>query len=318
MSRTHSRSRPWLASAAALLTALALHPLPGIAQTSEVVLRPAGSAATATDTTAPMDNDVPNDRWFPNGTTFAPLIVAPREVALRGSLVMANRGGENDYGDRHAEAEAGIGYRTNVVRLREGSADGLTLDLGFEVGIFSRFHLGKLRRTLIHADYRVGAPFSFSYKEWGGRFTILHVSSHQGDDYLRHFELTATRTSQDGFELILARRVGASVRLYGGGYAHYHVSGGVPNRGGYAGFEWDPEPMGNGTAVWPFVAAHLGAVKDQDDLAATGAVGMAVRLGGVVMRWEVRGHTGPSPMGQHYEKTESFIGIGLQVTPPSW
>ncbi|MCK5651885.1 MAG: DUF1207 domain-containing protein, partial [Gemmatimonadetes bacterium] len=169
-----------MAGAAALLTALALHPLPGTAQTSEAVLSPAGSAATATDTTAPMDNDVPNDRWFPNGTTFAPLIVAPREVALRGSLVMAERGGENDYGDRHAEAEVGIGYRTNVLRLREGSTDGLTLDLGFEVGIFSRFYLEKLRRDLIHADYRVGAPFSFAYKEWGGRFTILHVSSHQG------------------------------------------------------------------------------------------------------------------------------------------
>ena len=88
--------------------------------------------------------------------------------------------------------------------------------------------------------------------------------------------------------------------------------------GGYAGFEWDPEPTGNGTAVWPFVAAHMGAVKDRDDLAATGAVGMAVRLRGVVMRWEVRGHTGPSPMGQHYDTTESFIGIGLKVTPGEW
>ena len=59
--------------------------------------------------------------------------------------------------------------------------------------------------------------------------------------------------------------MGASVRLYGGGYAHFHVSGGIPNRGGYAGFEWDPAPAGNGTAVWPLVAAHMGAVKDQDD-----------------------------------------------------
>lgn len=307
-----------MAGAAALVTALALHPLPGIAQTSEAVLHPAGSATTATDTAAPVDNDVPNGRWFPNGTTFAPLIVAPREVALRGSLVMANREGENDYGGTHAEAEVGIGYRTNVVRLRESSAEGLTIDLGLEVGVFSRFYLESIRRDLIHADYRVGAPFSFAYRDWEGRFTVLHISSHLGDDYLRRFELTTTRTSQDGFELIIARRVGASVRLYGGGFSHFHVSGGIPKRGGYAGFEWDPEPAGNGTAVWPFVATHMGAVKDQDDLAATGAVGLAVRLGGVVMRWEVRGHTGPSPMGQRYENTESFIGIGLQVTPPSW
>ena len=300
--------RPFLAGAAALLTVLALHPLPTMAQARERVLHTAASA----------EPDVPNGRWFPNGTTFTPLIVAPREVALRGSLIMANLGGENDYGDRHAEAEAGIGYRANVLRLRKGSADGLTIDLGFEVGVFSRFYLEKARRDLIHADYRVGAPFSFGYRDWEGRFTVLHVSSHQGDDYLRRFELTTTRTAQDGFELILARRVGPSVRLYGGGYAHFHTSGGIPNRGGYAGFEWDPEPAGNGTAVWPFVAAHMGAVKDQDHLAGTGAVGMAVRLGEIVMRWEVRGHTGPSPMGQRYETEESFIGIGLRVTPGSW
>ena len=62
-----------------------------------------------------------------------------------------------------------------------------------------------------------------------GRLTVVHVSSHQGDDYLRRFELTTTRTAQDGFELVLARRVHQGLRLYGGGYAHFHTDSSDPD-----------------------------------------------------------------------------------------
>jgi hypothetical protein len=271
------------------------------------------SAALATS--VPAETPASASRWFPSGATFEPLMVAPREVHLRGSLVGVSRSGDNDYGGTRLEAEVGLAYRTNIFRLSPGGQDRPVVDLGFEVGLFSRFFLEEIRRDLIHADYRVGAPLSLAVQDWEARLTLLHISSHLGDDYLRRFDLTTTRTAQDGFELFVARRVGADLRIYGGGFAHFHVSGGGPSRAIQGGFEWNPVPAGNRTALWPFVAAHFSKLKDIDGIAGTGAAGVGMRVGATVLQWEVRGHFGPSPMGQFYTTTENLLGIGVRVIP---
>ena len=167
-------------------------------------------------------------RWFPDVEPFRPLIAAPREVQVRASFVYADRP-EVGYDGRNIEAEVAIGHTLGLLRLDDGSSPGQAITLGLEMGIFSRCFMEVAQRDLINSDFRIGLPASFRRGSWESRLMIRHFSAHLGDDYLvRVFadEVMGgfSQTSKDGFEGLLARRLGESGRLYVGGEYNFHTN----------------------------------------------------------------------------------------------
>lgn len=324
-------------TAAAVVTALlSLAVPPATAAPSPL---PAGSAPRSPAlpggaSVAAVDTSRASPRWFPARPAFGPLLAAPREVALRGSFILADRqapGGSTTsslVGAPHLpgtnlEAEVAVGHRIPVVRLQEGRGGRPAVVVGFEVGIFSRFFMESRERDLLNIDFRVGAPVSVRTGPWSARLALYHYSSHLGDDFADRFGVQLPPLSKEGFELLLARRLPGSVRLYGGGELSVHSNRDLEDTAVRWGAEWRPTPAdgsraeGNGpeegVSVRPFAAVDFRATEVTRGVAGTGRGGVVIRIRRIRLRLEARGHFGPSPMGQFQQRDETFGGLGLQV-----
>lgn len=306
----------------------------------------AGLSAHAQEAPGPEEDRVPDGRWFPDVPAFAPLLAAPLETGLRGAFLIADRpdlpeptddSGQppddadcctSDFAGANLEADVALGLRLPVVRLRREDRRGPELVLGFETGIFSRFFMEAPEKDLINADFRVGAPLSARWRRWEGRLELRHMSSHFGDDYVRRFEPPFRQISLEGFELLVARRLGDGWRLYGGGEANFGISdqpglrAGTERTAARWGLEFDPgwrmsaeEGDPAGRTVWPYVAVDFRIASAADEVAGTGVAGVAFRVRGVGLRLETRGHFGPSSMGQLRLADEVYWGLGLRIEP---
>ena len=262
-------------------------------------------------------------RWFPDVEPFRPLIAAPREVQVRASFVYAERPGivaydSPEFGGRNIEAEVAIGHSLAILRLDDGSRPGRAITLGLEMGIFSRFFMELAQKDLINSDFRIGLPFAFRSGSWESRIMIRHFSAHLGDDYLVRFfddEVLGGfgQTSKDGFEGLLARRLGDSGRLYVGGEYNFHTNQNMSRVGLRFGGEWDPVDPGEANGGWPFFAGDLEYASFSEQLAATLVGGMGFRVNGQRFRLEARARFGFTPMGHFREADETFYGLGFAL-----
>lgn len=323
----------WVAALAVLaLSAVATGPL--------AAGQPAPSTASATPGGQAGSDGA---EWFPSRSSFAPLLAAPREVALRGAFLAADREElPGDFRGTNLEADVALGHRLPVVRIQRAREGRPEVTLGFEAGVFTRFFMETPQKDLIAADFRVGAPLSARWGEWTGRLTLLHVSGHLGDDFVDRFGSPARQRTRDGLELLLARRLGGAVRLYGGAEWNFHVNEGVERAAARAGVEWDPDPGagagrsspsaggavhpddpddtggssdGSGVEAWPFAAGDARVTSLTEEVTGSAAGGLAVRVEGVVLRVEARAHVGPTALGELRTRDETAVGLGLRVEP---
>lgn len=262
-------------------------------------------------------------RWFPRSSPFPSLLADPREVGLRGSFILADRPRLGAYTGTNLEADVAIGHRFGVVRFQRATRSRPAVQLGFEVGVFSRFYMQASTRDLIDVTYRVGAPLSLGWRGWEARLELLHESAHVGDDFLSRFGYPYGpfhEVSREGLELLLARRLTRDVRVYAGGDVNFHANTSVERTDLRWGAEWDPVPghgRGDGArlAAWPYAAADFFLSEENRRVAGSGVAGVGLRVEGVTLRLEARGHYGPSTMGYFRNTPETFGGIGLRVVP---
>ena len=264
-------------------------------------------------------------RWFQPTEPFAPLIADPWETQIRGSIVSAKldlEGLEDADPEAvellekwNAQAEVAIGYRQNIVQFQEETAGRPAIAIGFEVGVFSRFLLETSERDFIGADFRVGLPFQITWSGWEGRFEILHMSSHFGDDLFDRLGIPNTQVTFDGFQLLAARRLIPQVRLYVGGNFNFHSNPGVEELALQWGLEWDKSEVDRSGHVFPLFAADFRITDETERVGGTALAGATFRISGVRLQLGMRGHFGPSTIGKFRNFDENFIGLGLRFIP---
>lgn len=292
------RSRPGRSTLVAAAAALAaVLPAPRLAA-QEGAPAPAGSRHAT--------------EWFPDALAIAPLIAAPREVNLGAGLVFANRDDPLGFSDTNLEARIAIGHRLPIARFQREGGGRPEVVLGFEVGVFSRFFMEAGQKDLIGSDFRVGASLSLRRGAWDARIELMHVSSHLGDDFLSRFPRRVRQVFRNGFEALLARRLGSGVRAYVGADYNFSVSRTVERTAGRAGLEWDPGSESHEPAIQPFAAANFEITSLTDRIAGTGAAGLSMRVSDVRFRLDVQGHYGPSAIGQLRTVDENFVGLNLR------
>ncbi len=256
-------------------------------------------------------------RWFPDVHPFQTLIATPREVQVRASFVYAERPldvSQDGYGGRNIEAEVAVGHRLELYRFDDGSSPGVAVTLGIEMGIFTRFFMEVPERDLVNSDFRIGLPVSIRSGSWESRITLRHVSSHLGDDFfVRYPSEVVGQTSKDGFEGLLARRLGESVRLYVGGDINFHTNERMSRTEVRFGGEWDPVEPGEGNGSWPFFASDFEYASFSEQWAATLVGGVGLRVNGQRFRLEARARFGSTPMGYFRDMDETFYGLGFTL-----
>ena len=238
-------------------------------------------------------------------------------MQVRASFVYADRP-DVGYDGRNIEAEVAIGHPLGLLRLDDGSSPGRAITLGIEMGIFSRFFMELAQRDLINSDFRIGLPVSIRSGSWESRLMIRHFSAHLGDDYLVRFfddEVMSgfSQTSKDGFDGLLARRLGESGRLYVGGEYNFHTNKSMSRVGLRFGGEWDPVEPGEANGQWPFFAGDFEYASFSEQLAATLVGGMGFRVNGQHFRLEARARFGFTPMGHFRETDGTFYGLGFAL-----
>ncbi len=311
--RHRSRTVGSLILASVFLASLTC-PTAGLAQ-SATSDSPRTGTSPAPDASSPADTASSDDgaglRWFPDRWVIAPLIAAPREIRLAGTLLSVDRDLEYEPDGSASESEVSIGYRIPVVRFLDGGAEGLALDIGFEVGVWSRFNMETRQRDLIASDYRVGVPVSARYRFLEGRLTFQHTSGHLGDDYVYRYGMPVYQVSRQALELTLAVRPVAPVRIYGGGDwnvdrgLNYSVDEetlgqefeGVEQWILRFGAEYDPSWEKEGSPQ-PFLGLNFQTTDWTERLATSVRGGIAFRVSSVRILLDAQYHDGPSAMSE--------------------
>lgn len=262
-------------------------------------------------------------RWWPESFVVAPLLAAPHEVRLRGGVVSVKRDRE-DYPGRSTEALVDIGIRVPVLLFQVTETEP-ALEVGFEVGTFSRFE-----RDFINIDFRVGLPVGFHAGAWDLRATPLHESSHVGDEYLERFGPPLVTVDREAIELVAGYRPTPVARAYIGadwnfGRGRATVGSGEPD---------DPQREVHTVEAWrlrlgaeldsardpgrrwgPYAAVHLETTDQTERLSTNVVAGVWIPLRALRLRVGLEVHDGPSPMGQFRTVEETFWGLsaGLEI-----
>ncbi len=243
-------------------------------------------------------------------------------------MIATDRDIDDSIDGSNLEAQVAVGVRIPVVRFQEEAPGRPAIDLGFEVGVFSRFFMQSIEKEQIATDYRVGVPLGIRYGMWDFRLTLLHVSSHFGDDYLDDNPQEVFQSSREGFELLLGVRPGFASRIYVGGDLNLGRSEDFTGTGlpgdpqvifttveKWAfrfGAEWDPTRWGD-ERIAPFAGANFEITEFTDRIASDVVAGAAFRIKQVRLLLSAEFHDGPSPMGQFRTVDERWYGASLTV-----
>ena len=303
----------WTACVRALIFVVLLLPMPLSAQEQ-----------TANDS---VDAGLENN-WFPGTFLVAPLRADPLEVRLGGGLFATERELDDSIDGSNLEAQVAVGVRVPVVRFQEEARGRPAIELGFEVGVFSRFFMESIEKEQINTDYRVGVPLGIQYGMWDFRLTLQHISSHFGDDYVDDNPQDVFQNSREGFELLVGVRPGFCGRVYVGGDLNLGRSEDFTGTGlpgdpfivfttveKWAfrfGAEWDPSQWG-GKTIAPFAAANFEITEFTERFASHVVAGAAFRIKTVRLLVNAEFFDGPSPMGQFRTVDERWIGANLTV-----
>lgn len=257
--------------------------------------------------------------FFPGEQDFAPLLAGFLESGNRGYFVLADRPDLDDdpedlrdFEGRGVEAVVELGFQLPAIRFSEATETSTGIQLGFEVGIFSRFFMETSEKDLINTDFRVGFPLSVVRDDWEGRFEWRHISSHLGDDFSRRFDVQARTISMEGFELVLARRAGPGFRAYAAGEWNHSTSRTVERTAGRVGVEYNPRPDFR-DGPHPYGGVELRFTDVTGGPFGQAVAGVGIPMGAIRLMLEGRGQFGASTMGQFRQIEENFWGLGLRL-----
>jgi hypothetical protein len=86
----------------------------------------------------------------------------------------------------------------------------------------------------------------------------------------------------------------------------------------WGGLEFDPGIIRPSLIIWPYAGADFQITDLTNRVAGTLVGGAGWRVAGRILRLELRGHFGPSPMGQFRNIDEDYVGLAIrfEAFPP--
>jgi Protein of unknown function (DUF1207) len=304
---------------------------PCVGQTSGVAWR--GSRGSVSDSTARRSGR----RWFPQTVLFQPLIADPNQPRNTAGLIFtdlfthsrtahpAERPPfilENTSDNTDVQGAVGVGFSHPVFRLAEWPGGGL--DIGWMVGLFSRFRMEQSSKDLVSDDWYVGIPFTLERGPLSARVRLLHHSSHMGDE-VQQAGARRIEYSWEGADGLLAWSPAAHSRVYGGGTwvirPNTYLLKFLPSVNDYREVVFTEHAAlqaGAETGWYPWAHGNLGLVAGIDWQAGDRAdwrsqwsvvAGIAGHGPGFGGRLVARCFRGPSTLGEFFLTDEHYCGL---------
>jgi hypothetical protein len=189
--------------------------------------------------------------------------------------------------------------------------------VGIEPAIFALFNLDALSQDLVNADYRLALPLEYRKRSVSLRASVLHQSSHLGDEFLLDTAIQRINLSYEAVDLRLSVQAG-DFRFYGGGERLVHREpSDLEVWKVQQGVEWLSGAGLLGDAVAPLIAVDVQERQESDWRPSVG-----VRAGIELVNPEkarrriqilLEYYHGDNPNGQFYRQRVDYFGLGLHA-----
>jgi hypothetical protein len=249
---------------------------------------------------------------FPAQRLFPPLLADPRwahfSIGYQYFL-------KSDFPELRNTAVVSLGELFNVVGYETQDLGSFTA--GIEPAIFALFNLDALSQDLVNADYRLALPFEYRKRSVSLRASVLHQSSHLGDEFLLDTSIERINLSYEAVDLRVSVQAG-DVRFYAGAERLVHSEPrDLEVWKAQQGVEWLSGAGLFGVAVAPLVAVDVQERQETDWRPSVG-----VRAGVELVNPEktrrriqilLEYYHGDHPNGQFYRERVDYFGFGLHA-----
>ena len=298
---------------------------------------PSLSADTPADQATPSSaaKESHSAGWFPSTRLFHVLMADPRRTVFSGSF----RYGDTAF-DRYKKTPSG--ERTGIIsderlfgvvsaagrlplyrwKLPQGF-----LQAGCEGGVWALFAFKGMTgndemSTMLNADYLLGFPVEYAWKDLAVQFRLYHVSTHVGDELLVEYpDLKRINLSYEAVELFISYYIIPQVRAFFGlGCVVHHAQKGTfePVYLEY-GMEFRPfAQMRAGKGIWwqPYAALYF-RNRQYNNWSIAGNYSLGIeflpekKLMNTRFQICVEFYHGKSFEGQFYHNKTSFLSLGV-------
>ena len=243
---------------------------------------------------------------LPGGVLFPPLIADPRWPHFAASW-------QHYTHDRQLTDVTSVSFGESFAFYRDRIGQGWW-ELGLHAGVFAVFDIDSSSFDLVNADYLVGIPVSYRYRDFSAIFRLFHQSSHLGDEFLLRTRSNRVNLSYESIDLRLSTEIADIVRLYwGGGYLFHREPSNLDPLSAQYGLELTSPWPGSDTRWRPIAAVDI-QHREENDWSADVSARAGVQIEGVLATRKLQilfeYFNGHSPNGQFYKDRVEYYGIG--------
>jgi hypothetical protein len=207
------------------------------------------ATAARADDEEPPSAPEPGWHFLPDTRIFSPLLADPRWPHFSIAYARMIRQGAPEIRDAGT-----ISLGEHVGMVEYVSEDGLQFGVGLQPAVFALFNLNALSKDLVNADYRLGIPVDFRTGPFSLEASIMHQSSHLGDEFVLASQDQRLNLSYEAATLTLSLEIG-SLRGYAGfDYKVHTVPADLKPWSAKQGLEWSSR---DGGSFGPVAAVHV-------------------------------------------------------------
>lgn len=250
----------------------------------------------------------PETTFLPIGDLFKRLIADPKEPRFYLSYRMLKFNSE-----RIHSGVGGYGEIFGLYRHRD-TAGGYSWQANFGGGIHAQFDLEASSLDLVNTDYTIGFPFSIRKGPESYRITIFHQSSHLGDEFLLHNNVTRVELSYEALQALGSYEWTTWRIYYGGQYIFHQGPTDLEPFALQGGVEYSAEQpiIGRGRLVGGWDLKY----EQEHDWALNSSIKIGLQFdsskpNGRSIQVLAEGYNGYSPYGQFYGTRMTYVGIGV-------
>lgn len=257
-----------------------------------------------------------NGRWLPQSTVlYPPELANPYRVCFSGGIRLRDSVAGQvctpvSFGDQFPL------YRWSNVDIWKYKGD---MQLEIEGSVFAIFNQTHYSSPLINADYYVAMPVTYAYDKWAHRVRLYHISSHLGDEYMKHHRhVKRLNKSYEAVDYFASYNITKQIRLYGGAGVIFHSDSEMHLRPLYAGYGMEVHAFRHDWKQLygcPYIAMHFQNWQDVDwKIDATFALGYEwgkINGMGKKIRMSLEYHNGFNDAGQFSRIRNDYIQAKL-------
>jgi hypothetical protein len=252
--------------------------------------------------------------WLPTGELYAPYAADLHRVGFGFQLIHFTRSQIANAGKDRNEVK--VGGRFGVVRGQQSDQAGREWQVSFEIGLNAQFDEANSLDN-IGWDGKYGLMFTSALgRDLSYKVALSHDSSHLGDEYVERTGRLRIGYTRHELSAGVSWLLSGTWRTYAEAGRGFLLSNEELQKPGrfQLGLEWqDAGYLRNGRRGW-YGALDLSSMQERDwRIDRSLQTGYRLDSDGRAYRFGIQWYSGRPPIGEFFQNTESFLGVGIWV-----